>query len=439
MGLRPGPLSEHQETFDRFLNKAVEAFTNLHPDAFLETKVGSIFSPSTETGFDFRYIKRRLVTVAIINWLSITFASWLGPVYTWVPTISAAPDETRKGVAPEDGVEGTVTVYAENDPPNAKRQAIIDCAERWHVEGATDPRLLSVEYHPVVWSVEQSPGSLIVVDSALVPDDRLIPGPGQTSTPEFTQAYRDTHLAADGSAVLRYHTAVEPPSDGAERVGSFVVKAVVQRPEWEVLLADVSGRRLAQVEPDIAPLIEDLLRVDMTEFYLENAIHHISQVLAQARNPVVIAVPVTYHESDQLTAPDPCSLITHAEAEAASGFAVNPGERRAETFPGNHPGQLCVFIAADTPANAAGAYSAVRLGTVDLGQDAATLFDTLKSQSQATGSVGGLGDDDFYFEPPEGSAILFIRRKNVVLVVTVITADGLAQATEIGRRALTRF
>ena len=55
------------------------------------------------------------------------------------------------------------------------------------------------------------------------------------------------------------------------------------------------------------------------------------------------------------------------------------------------------------------------------------------------GHVDGLGDDNFYFQLPDGHTLLFVRRANIVLDISALTTDGLAQATTLARLALHRF
>ena len=63
----------------------------------------------------------------------------------------------------------------------------------------------------------------------------------------------------------------------------------------------------------------------------------------------------------------------------------------------------------------------------------------MQSAAGTTGEDAALGDDNFYTVAPEGATVRFIRRQNIALVVTVITADGLAQSKRLAELALSRF
>ncbi len=140
-----------------------------------------------------------------------------------------------------------------------------------------------------------------------------------------------------------------------------------------------------------------------------------------------------------LALPDPCRLITHAEAEAVSGFATRPGEATPIDFEPLGTSQMCVFLAADTPPDAIAGVGVVRVGVLDLGDGAAEKFADWQDYSGiATGSIEGLGDDNFVVDTGD-AALLYLRRGHVFLHVSALVPGGLAHATAIAERALTRF
>jgi hypothetical protein len=61
-----------------------------------------------------------------------------------------------------------------------------------------------------------------------------------------------------------------------------------------------------------------------------------------------ITIAIASHLDNPLALPDPCSLITQAEAEAASGFPTRPGEVLSTEMAPLGTAQFCNFLAADT-------------------------------------------------------------------------------------------
>src|SRR5688500_13921850 len=122
-----------------------------------------------------------------------------------------------------------------------------------------------------------------------------------------------------------------------------------------------------------------------------------------------VSIPVTSDLDNRPALPDPCSLITHAEAEAASGFPTRPGEVLPTEMAPLGTMQLCNFLAADTPADAVGGVAVIRVGVLDLGDDPAARFaEFAQYMAMSNGSVPGLGDENFYIEI-DGTALLFLR------------------------------
>lgn len=78
---------------------------------------------------------------------------------------------------------------------------------------------------------------------------------------------------------------------------------------------------------------------------------------------------------------------------------------------------------------------------IDLVADAAEKFAAWKAKQigMVTGSIEGLGDENFYFSSPGAVGILFIREQNLFISVSVITPDGLEHATRLAELALSRL
>ena len=142
-------------------------------------------------------------------------------------------------------------------------------------------------------------------------------------------------------------------------------------------------------------------------------------------------------ERELLVAPNPCTLITQAEADAVSGFATLPTLQPDDGgFAALGTGQSCPFVAdTDSP------FALVRITVIDLGADAAGKFAAWKATQVGmdSGSVEGLGDENFYFSSPGAVGIVFIRVQNLFISVSVITPDGPEQATRLAELALSRL
>ena len=56
-----------------------------------------------------------------------------------------------------------------------------------------------------------------------------------------------------------------------------------------------------------------------------------------------------------------------------------------------------------------------------------------------SGSVDGLGDENFYFSPGPGDvALLYIRLQNLFIAISALVPDGLEHATHLAELALSR-
>jgi hypothetical protein len=150
-------------------------------------------------------------------------------------------------------------------------------------------------------------------------------------------------------------------------------------------------------------------------------------------------------KSGRLALPDPCKLVTQEEATQAAGEPVKPGIRTAvSTSEGSIVGDgvACTFV--NVAPRTGFPAAAVRLDAYDLGDDAAATFQTIAAKLAPSGAdirkVDNLGDDNVYIcAPPGCSALLYVRRANIVLQFSVLTADGLNQASHLAILALGRM
>jgi hypothetical protein len=158
---------------------------------------------------------------------------------------------------------------------------------------------------------------------------------------------------------------------------------------------------------------------------------------------LVETLGVTYHGPKErkrkpapggtrLPLPDPCKLVTQQDASGAAGMDVLGGAPTSAQIDGLGSGLACVFADPSYPARAF-----VRIDAIDSGAGA---FTSYKAGSGLNGGqVPSLGDDNFYYIAPGGSALLFVRKANITLHISVLTANGLAGATRMARAALNRF
>ena len=146
--------------------------------------------------------------------------------------------------------------------------------------------------------------------------------------------------------------------------------------------------------------------------------------------------PSAEPSSALLPLPDPCALITQAEASEAAGHGVASGTSVPSTLDHLGSGLGCPFRNAD------GFTANVRIDALDLGTSAAQTFTAYEQGADAggfrAGEVADLGDDNFYSHVAQGTH-LFVRKRNIVLVVVVLNASGLEQAPLLARLALDRF
>ena len=347
------------------------------------------------------------------------------------------------------GVVGTVaivvsairpwTLRVEADPPNVEApgggtiRASIDLGgfDEWPPVVADCAAAAGVPLpplrpsgNPVTWNV---PGAgLIASDSA------------------------DPGLRADGTALHTFHVIAEPPlPDGPNVTDEITVGATVQRDdlrELEEKLIALIQNELAQLVPPIGSIVSPLV-MPLVKPWIDRAFTALSQLRNKSgttrisvrhpdpNRPPPTAAPTTL----RVGPPNPCSLITQAEADAVSGFATTPTLQATEdeSFAALGTGQACPFIAANTDSPIA----LVRITVIDLGDDAAAKFAAWKATQigMDSGSVAGLGDENFYFSSPGAVGILFIRVQNLFISVSVITPDGLAQATRLAELALSRL
>jgi hypothetical protein len=145
-----------------------------------------------------------------------------------------------------------------------------------------------------------------------------------------------------------------------------------------------------------------------------------------------------------LAMPDPCALVTQAEADAVSGFATRPMQLplAVDEFPELGTGVMCNYLAADTPADAFAGVAVVRVTVIDLGADGGARYAAWKARMAGivSGSVEGLGEENFYFSPGAGDvALLYLRQQNLFIAISALVPNGLQQATHLAELALSRL
>lgn len=156
---------------------------------------------------------------------------------------------------------------------------------------------------------------------------------------------------------------------------------------------------------------------------------------------------VTWHGPDATPSPsptppnvpDPCSLITQEEAAAAAFKDVRPGFVVETTIETLGSGLACVFRDADAPSGVYGV-AHIRIDVVDLGANGAGAF-TAAGKAIGTGTVAGLGDENFYYCADACTlGSLYVRRGHIAFVISDLAGvDLVAGATTLARLALGRL
>jgi hypothetical protein len=222
----------------------------------------------------------------------------------WTIRMTATPEATRKAVGDEAGLPGTVSATVDlggNDewPPD-----IAGCAES---AGVTLPPLKPAGA-PITWTIEQSPGDLIIEDRG-----------------------RATVLDTNAHADAGYITTSEDveTAKGDPRTGLVVAHVSIRRKEIADLQQKIADVLFAQLPPLIGPILDSLLRPVVAQILAK-----IPLLLdSTGRTPF----GVDYHEKSEPTTTsstntvppvatiDPCALVTEAEAAAALGSDPGPG------------------------------------------------------------------------------------------------------------------
>jgi hypothetical protein len=344
-------------------------------------------------------------TVAVVNQVASAVLPWSGK-------IRGAPNPTGKGVGA--GIPGVFVLDVTAPGSNLKWDDwVVNCASVFKFELPD----FTPKHADVKWDTSaQSPLGLVVETANSGPLDDA------------------------GRAQLSFETTTETPEqvkNGELRRGLVQVVATVHRRDLEQLLARVTDnlfkllpgvitdnfgpqiRRI--VDPMIAKLTKNITKVQDFEV------------------PDVLVV--TYHgpkkpkkpaPGGRLALPDPCKLVTQPEASSAAGMDVLGGAPNEASINGLGTGVACVFGDPSYPARAF-----VRIDALDSSAAAFSAYET--GSGLKSGEVAGLGDDNFYYQSPEGSALLFVRKSNIVLDISVLTANGLPGATALARGALGRF
>lgn len=183
---------------------------------------------------------------------------------------------------------------------------------------------------------------------------------------------------------------------------------------------------------------------DIFQFYLGISDSRLLLFVPE-RVPVLGALTVTWHGPEPTPAPtslavgDPCALITQAEATSEAGEEVRPGFQVPTNIEGLGAGTACVFRDADEPSGIFGV-AHIRIDVIDLGATGGGERFAAAGLGLSGGHVPDLGDDNFYFCAETcGPSSLFVRRANLAILVSDLTADGLGGATRLARLALQRI
>src|SRR5215203_1424835 len=128
--------------------------------------------------------------------------------------------------------------------------------------------------------------------------------------------------------------------------------------------------------------------------------------------------------STTATAPDPCTLVTRAEAAAALGEPVDDGIR---TDSGGLPGQRdCQYFVTGS----------VRMTGLTVIPGDKALWDRFKSQAGSTRDLSGLGDEAYAIDN-----MIYVRSGGFILLFSALVANGKGDAVvaDLAPKALARL
>jgi hypothetical protein len=232
---------------------------------------------------------------------------------------------------------------------------------------------------------------------------------------EIVQPEEGKFTDVDGVAYIEFTAQTEASG------GQGVEHSIVGNARASVLARDLFERFLGITDPRLLKFVP--------EYY--STVGHLN---------------VTWHAPDATPSPsptppnvpDPCLLITQQEAATAAGKDVRPGFVVDTTIETLGSGLACIFRDADAPSEEFGV-AHVRIDVVDLGTTGAAAFTA--SRDSATGTVPGLGDDNFYFCAETcAQASLFVRRGHIAFLISDLAGgDALGGATTLARLALGRL
>jgi len=140
-----------------------------------------------------------------------------------------------------------------------------------------------------------------------------------------------------------------------------------------------------------------------------------------------ITQPVTSSSSAAVALPDPCSLVTHDEAEALAGVKLRGAERTPATDPATDVA-ICQYNAPVT-----GPSGTVQV-FVQMGTPRALKID--KAIHHRFVTLPGIADEAL--EEPDNASV-FVRRGDVWVYVTVPYSATAAQLTSTARKIATRI
>jgi len=238
-----------------------------------------------------------------------------------------------------------------------------------------------------------------------------------------------------GSDLTAHGALTEPPggsSTDADGKASVTFTAQTEAASGQGTEQSLSGSVIALIPAQ-----------DVFQFYLGISDYRLL-VFVPPKIPVYDVLTVTWHGPEPSPSPsplavgDPCALITQAEAEVEAGEAVREGFQVPTEVDGLGAGAACVFRDADYPSGEYG-IAHIRIDVVDLGANGGQRF-AAAGLGLSDGHVPDLGDDNFYFcDETCGPGSLFVRRANLAILVSDLTADGVAGATRLARLALQRI
>ena len=354
-------------------------------------------------------IRDQIAKVAGVLAVISSIVSLLRP---WTIRMDASPRATRKAIGDEPGRPGTLGATVDLGGMDEWPVDIADCALQ---AGVTLPPLEPVGA-PVSWTVDQSPGDLII-----------------------ETAGRATVLDTVGHAEAAYRTTEESAdlANGDAVTGVVTARATIRRKEIsdlqtkieQLLLAQIPGLVRAILAPILKGPIETVLQAvpALLDSHGDVAVgvgYHVMSPTTTTTPPTTPPGPTANSTATTIPSVDPCSLITEQEAATALGFDPGPGREDpfgnpadcAFALSNNSPGIVIVDVHSGPPIGGKGGFDRVLAQARVSGQRSVSVLDGIGAGAfRTTSPTGG---------PENGPIATVVFYKGPTTVSVSLAFDG---------------